>query len=190
MTNIALKNLLTRRSVVANKLGDPGPNDDELQTILEIATRVPDHKKLQPWRLVVFKGDARNKFGDVLAQAVQIKDSPVSEDRLQTERSRFMRAPVVIGVLMHYQDKPGVPEWEQALSTGAVCQNILHAANAMNYAAQWLTEWYSYSRDVQTALGVQDNERIAGFVYIGTASEPPKERTRPDLSEVVTDWTS
>ena len=142
MTTPAMEMLLTRRSVVANNLGEPGPDARELQQILAAAARVPDHKKLVPWRFVLFEGEARAEFGKVLATACKENEPDAGVGRLETEAARFLRAPVVIAVISSIVDKPGVPEWEQILSAGACCQNILHAATALGYSAQWITEWY------------------------------------------------
>ncbi|MCG8559854.1 MAG: nitroreductase [Hyphomicrobiales bacterium] len=188
MTDSAIDLLLTRRSVVANKLGDPGPSEEELGRMLTAAARVPDHKKLVPWRFLLFRGEARAAFGRVLEETYRSEDPDPSEGRAETEAARFLRAPVVIAVVSHVRDTKVVPEWEQVLSAGAACQNLLTAAAASGYAAQWITEWYAYSDRVRAALGLAENERVAGFVYVGTAQEPPTERTRPDLDDIVSDW--
>lgn len=180
--------LLTRRSVSAKNLGEPGPTPAELEQILTAGARVPDHKRLVPWRFILFRGEARAAFGDVLAAACAAEERDPSPFRLETERGRFLRAPVVIGVINRVTPNPAVPEWEQILSTGAACQNLLNAAMALGYAAQWITEWYSYSPHVRAALRLADNERPAGFVYIGTAREKPQERERPTLPTIVSDW--
>lgn len=181
--------LATRRSVKAAMLGEPGPSADEIQTILTIGSRVPDHKKLSPWRLIVFSGGAREKVGEFFAQACLVDDDPeASETRLSTERARLTRAPLVIGLIFSPVDKPGVPEWEQWLSTGAVGLNLCLAANALGYGSQWLTEWVSSSPTVWQSLELAPDERIAGFVYIGTALERLPDRERPDLQRVVTYW--
>lgn len=188
MSNSAIDNLLTRRSVLANNLGEPGPDDAQLERMLTVASRVPDHKKLCPWRFVVFKGDARGAFGEVLAQACRAAEPSVGDVRLETEAQRFLRAPVVVAVISSLVENPVVPEWEQVLSAGAACQNLLHAATALGFAGQWITEWYAYDPMVQRALDLRPGERIAGFVYIGTAREQPTERDRPALEDIVSNW--
>jgi nitroreductase len=189
MHQATLDLLARRRSVKPDKLVEPGPGPDQLQQILKIATRVPDHKKLSPWRFVVFSGDARASFGKVIAAACQAEEKePPSEFRLQTERNRFSRAPVVVAVVSRIVPKPGAPEWEQVLSAGAACYNLCLAANASGFATNWLTEWIAYSPAIRTALGLAENERVAGFIYMGTKSEEPEERERPDLSKIVTHW--
>lgn len=189
MSSDILKLLATRRSVKPDKLVAPGPSAAELDQILSIAARVPDHKKLAPWRFIVFEGDARAKFGDVIAETCAADDKdPPSPVRLDTERKRLLRAPLVVAVISRVQDRPGAPEWEQILSAGASTYNLCLAANALGYGTNWITEWIAYSPRIRAALGLAANERVAGFVYIGTASEKPEERERPDLKTLVTRW--
>ncbi len=186
-TNPVLDFLLTRRSVKPLAMSAPGPSPAELDTILTAAARVPDHKKMVPWRFIVFEGDARAQFGDALAEACAAEDKmPPSPVRLETERKRFLDAPLVIGVVSRVVPHPAAPEWEQVLSAGAACFNVCLAANALGYASNWLTGWYAYSPMIKSHLGLADTERIAGFVYIGTATERPEDRERPALSSVVT----
>ena len=188
MSNPVIDHLLSRRSVSANSLGEPGPTEAELRSILTAAARVPDHKKLVPWRFLVFQGDARAAFGKVLAEICEREEADPGQFRLENEAKRFLRAPVVIAVISRVRDNPGAPEWEQILSAGAACQNLLIAATSLGFGAQWITEWYAYSSAVKSALGLGDGERVAGFVYIGTAKEKPEERERPDLGDIVTPW--
>ena len=189
MTNPTLDLLLRRRSVSANSLGDPGPSDGELTLILTAAARVPDHKKLVPWRFILFQGAARAAFGEVLAADCRAEEKDIGQFRLETEANRFLRAPVVIAVISRVVKNPGAPEWEQILSAGAACQNLSIAATSLGYGVQWITEWYGYSKGVRAALRLAANERVAGFLYIGTAKEKPDERERPALGDIVTAWT-
>ena len=178
--------LLKRRSVKPAVMTEPGPSAHQLTEILTAAARVPDHKKLAPWRFIVFEGAARARFGDALAAACQAEDKePPSAMRLETERGRFMQAPLVVGVVSRVVPVTGAPEWEQVLSAGAACFNLCLAANAHGFASNWLTGWYSYSPSIRAHLALADNERIGGFIYIGTAKELPPDRERPDLSQVV-----
>lgn len=189
MENPVLALLTTRRSVKPDKLVAPGPSSDELETILTVASRVPDHKKLAPWRFIVLEGDARARLGEVIAEAcVAVEHEPPSEVRLAMERGRLMRAPLVIAVVSHVKEQRGAPEWEQVLSAGAACLNLCLAANAIGYGTSWITEWIAYNPQVCAALELVDGERIAGFIYVGTPSERPEERERPALSDVVTRW--
>jgi nitroreductase len=181
--------LLSRRSVKPAMLAEPGPTASELETILTIASRVPDHKKLVPWRFVLFEGEARKSFGDRLAEACLAEETvPPSEHRLATERQRLARAPIVIAVISRVVANPGAPEWEQVLSAGAACFNLCLAANAMGYGTCWITEWYSYSPSVRAVLGLGDHERVAGFIYIGTTVERQPDRDRPALADIVIRW--
>lgn len=187
-TNEAMLAMLERRrSLKPMLMGEPGPSAAELERILTIAARVPDHKKLAPWRFIVIEGEARARLGEAAAKACAAEDKePPSPVRLDTERQRFMRAPLVIAVVSHVKPSAGAPEWEQILSAGASCFNMCLAANALGYATCWITEWTAYSARVKSALGVGEGERIAGFIYIGTAKAPPDERERPSLADIVT----
>lgn len=183
--------LLSRRSVKPAAMTEPGPSPAQLAQILTAAARVPDHKKLAPWRFVVFEGEARAAFGEVLAAACQKEEAePPSPVRLELERGRLLRAPTVVAVISRVVETPGAPEWEQILSAGAACFNMCLAANALGFGTSWITEWYSYSPAVRAALGLAGNERIAGFVYIGTPTERQPDRERPALADIVTRWPS
>ena len=184
-----LELLMLRRSLTVKDMVHPGPNEEQLKQILEIGSRVPDHKKQVPWRFLTFEKSTRGKFGKIL-RTIFAKNNPKTNEKiLDFEENRFLRAPLVIAVISTAdKDNPKVPEWEQILTAGAVCQNILIASNAMGYASQWLTEWYAYDKVVLKELNLNPNERIAGFIYIGTASKQPKERGRPDLANLVKKW--
>jgi nitroreductase len=183
-----LELLKTRRSAKAATLTAPGPTPAELEAILGCAARVPDHKRVVPWRFVVFEGEARAAFGEVLAAACAAEEAEPSAMRLDTERGRLTRAPTVVCVVSRVVETPGAPEWEQILSCGAAAFNLCLAANALGFGTCWITEWYSYSPGVRRALKLADNERVAGFVYIGTAKERQPERERPVLSDIVSRW--
>ena len=188
MTNPTLDLLLTRRSVSANSLAEPGPNAAELELILRAAARVPDHKKLVPWRFILFQGEARAEFGKILAEVCRAEEKDPGAFRLENEAKRFLRAPIVIAAVSRVVNNPAAPQWEQVLSAGAACQNLILASTALGYGAQWITEWYGYSQGVRQALRLADNERVAGFIYIGTPKEKPDERERPLLADIVTSW--
>lgn len=189
MTDQALDLLLTRRSVKAAMLAAPGPSASDLDRIFTAAARVPDHKRVVPWRFLVFEGDARARFGDILAEACKAEETePPSAMRLDTERGRLLRAPTVVCAISRVVATPGAPEWEQILSCGAACQNLVLAANALGFGTCWITEWYAYSPRIRAALGLTDNERIAGFIYIGTPKERQGDRERPVLGQIVSRW--
>ena len=156
--------LLNRRSAKPAMLVDPGPTSEQLTTILTAATRVPDHKRLEPWRFIVFEGEARAAFGRVLLKAclAEEKETPTA-GRLEMERMRLLRAPTVIAVISRTTPNPAAPEWEQILSCGAACFNLCLAATALGFGTCWITEWYAYSPGVRAALKLAANERIAGF---------------------------
>ncbi|MGQ0672159.1 MAG: nitroreductase family protein [Hyphomicrobium sp.] len=189
MSNPILDLLATRRSVKPDRLTEPAPSAAELERILTIAARVPDHKKLVPWRFIVFEGDARARMGEVFAEAALAEErEPPSAIRLETERKRFTRAPLVVGVVSRVLPRPGAPEWEQVLSAGAAAFSLCLAANALGYGTSWITEWVAYSPRVRAVLRLADHERIAGFVHIGTPAERPSDRERPVLGDIVERW--
>jgi nitroreductase len=175
--------LLSRRSGSAKTMGKPGPSKTQLREILQAGSRAPDHGKLFPWRFIIFEGKGRDRMGDILA-AVQEADGERAK-QVEEERQRFLRAPVVVAVISRALEQHKIPVWEQELSAGAVCQNILVAATALGFVGNWLTEWYAYHPAVKEKLGLKPGERVAGFIYIGTATEPLEERPRPDLDKIV-----
>ena len=182
----ALELLKTRRSVKPVELVGPAPAAAELDTLLTVASRVPDHGKLTPWRFIVFEGDARLKAGEAIAEAFRQQYPDAKDDQVAFERNRLARAPLVVAVVSRAAPHVKIPEWEQVLSAGAAAMNLVTAAHALGYAATWITEWYSYDRRVLDALGVGADEKIAGFVHIGRPAKPPEDRPRPPLSEIVT----
>ena len=177
--------LLSRRSGSAKAMTGPGPSPEELQTILRAAARAPDHGKLFPWRCIVFEGEARARMGELLVQCLRETET-VTPERAALEAGRFLRAPVVVGVVSRVREAIPIPEWEQQLSAGAVCQTMLIAAHALGYVANWITEWCAYHPLVLERLGLKPGERIAGFVYIGKSTVGLEERPRPDLEKIVT----
>jgi len=176
--------LLSRRSGSVKAMKEPGPSSKQLAQILQAGARAPDHGKLFPWRFIVFDGKGRERAGDILAEVMEAegeRDKQVAE-----ERARFLRAPVVIGVVSSAREQNKIPVWEQELSAGAVCQNILVAATALGFVANWLSEWYAYHPVVKEKLGLKAGERVAGFIYIGTPKDELEERPRPDMDRIVT----
>lgn len=182
----ALELLKTRRSVKPLEMTGPGPDAAEIDTLLTVATRVPDHGKLAPWRYIVFDGDARLAAGDKIAAVFRTTRPDATAEQIEFERRRLTRAPLVIAVVSRAAPHAKIPEWEQLLSAGASAMNLVTAAHAMGYAASWLTEWIAYDDGARAALGLAANERFAGFVYIGRAAKPPEDRPRPNLADVVT----
>lgn len=180
----ALDLLLARRSGSAKAMAEPGPNKKQLAQILEAGARVPDHGKLFPWRFIIFEGKGRGRAGDMLAEVMEAEGERAKQ--VEEERQRFLRAPVVVGVVSAAREQHKIPLWEQELSAGAVCQNILIAATASGFVANWLTEWYAYHPIVKEKLGLKPGERIAGFIYIGTSKDELEERPRPEMDKIVT----
>lgn len=184
-----LTTLLRRRSLTVKDMIGPGPSQDEIDLILTIGSRVPDHKKQVPWRFLTIEGDARHKAGEKLRSIFAKNNPDTDNDLLDFEQNILTRAPLVIAVISTATpDNPKVPEWEQILTAGAVCQNILLASNALGFAGQWLSEWYAYDEEFLAHLGLSKDERIAGFIYIGTAGKEPAERGRPDIKELTQKW--
>jgi nitroreductase len=186
--NETINLLKVRRSAPAANLCAPGPDARELQTLLEIASRVPDHGKLAPWRFIVFQGDGRARAGKIAADVYLEANPDADARRLEIESKRFSLAPLVIGVVSTARAHEKIPEWEQVLSAGAVCMNVIVAANALGFASVWLTEWCAYDRKFLTRVGLADSERIAGFIHIGRIEAPREDRPRPALSDIVTEF--
>jgi nitroreductase len=181
--------LLSRRSGSAKSMKGPGPSAEQIRTLIACATRVPDHGKLTPWRFVIFEGDAREDFGEVLVRALKTSEPDASDERVEQERGRFLRAPTIIAVVSRVREGIPIPEWEQILSAGAACQTLCIAAHAMGFVANWITEWCAYHPVVREALALKSGERIAGIIYLGHPVEPLIDRPRPDFDAVAAYWT-
>jgi nitroreductase len=179
----ALDLLLSRRSGSAKAMSEPGPSQEQLAAILKAGARAPDHGKLFPWRFIVFEGDGRERFGQMLGDILEAEGE--RERQSDEEKKRFLRAPVVVGVISAARELIKIPLWEQELSAGAVCQNLLIAAHASGFVANWITEWYAYHPKVKEQLGLKPGERVAGFIYIGTSTVELEERPRPEMDKIV-----
>lgn len=184
----AIEHLTTRRSILAQFLGSPGPDTRQLADILTAAIRVPDHGKLTPWRFIRFAGVHREEAGRLLLQIRLDRGEALGEEESAAELSRFTRAPLVIAVVSCAAPHVKIPEWEQHLSAGAVCMNLLNAAHALGFAAQWLTDWPAYDQVAMRALGLVEGERFAGFIHIGTPTVAARERPRPSPADLTSDW--
>ena len=178
--------LRTRRSLKPVELAGPGPSPAELDTLLTIASRVPDHGKLTPWRFIVFEGEARLKAGAAIAKAFVAKYPESKPEQIDYERQRLARAPLVVAVVSRAAPHVKIPEWEQVLSSGAAAMSLVIAAHALGFAATWITEWYAYDRSVLDALGLAPHEKVTGFVHIGRPAQVPEDRPRPALADIVT----
>ena len=179
--------LKTRRSVTAKKMTRGNVSEDHLRQILEAGIRVPDHGALKPWKLKVIKGATQKRLDEEVIFAEFIKANPDANAETQSiEQNRFQRSDTVIAVISSPVEHKSITEWEMHLSAGAVCTTLLYAAQSLDYAAQWLTEWYAYNNNVLRELGgVPGKDQIAGFIYIGEKTSTPIERTRPDFDSVV-----
>jgi nitroreductase len=182
----AIELLKLRRSVKPREMSEPGPSPVELETILTIGARVPDHGKLTPWRFIVFEGGARVRAGEVIAKVFARKNPQATAADIEVEKRRLTDAPLVIGVVSFTKPHPKVPPWEQELSAGASAMNMVTAATALGYGACWLTGWFAFDRGVLDGLGLKADEKLAGFIHIGTQTKPSEDRPRPALSDIVT----
>lgn len=180
--------LETRRTIPAAQLDEPGPDAKTLAQILKIAARVPDHGKLAPWRFLVYDASSRREAVAWLQRRAALEDNPSEAGRRANKAQIFGDAPLVVGVVSAPVSHPKIPLWEQQLSSGAVCLNLVHAASAFGFGAQWLTGWYAYDAEARTYLGLDAGEQIAGFIHIGTPKLPPAERDRPDIEDLTTHW--
>ena len=162
-----------------------GPDQDTLEKILTAAMRVPDHGKLAPWRFIVLEDDERDKLGELIARAL-VEENETSEKTAEKMKGYATQGPTLIVAVYSPNTNRPIPEWEQILSTGAMCQNMLVAAGSLGFAGQWLTGWASYSPTVEKGLGLSDGEKIAGFMFLGEQEDAPTERPRPDLADKLT----
>ncbi|MGH8216076.1 MAG: nitroreductase family protein [Rhodanobacteraceae bacterium] len=186
----ALEFLRNRRSVPAAKLAAPGPTSEQLREIIATAIRVPDHGKLTPWRLIAFTGELGAHYGEALAELHARVDPGVPEKKLAKDRERFAHSPVVLAVIARIDEQhPKIPAQEQLLSAGCLGFNLLLAAQAAGFGAQWLTGWSCYDRDAAKLLGLANDERAIGYIHIGSRGDEPPERIRPVPDEVVSAWT-
>ncbi|MHC3126796.1 NAD(P)H nitroreductase [Brevundimonas sp. GN22] len=177
-----LNRLATRRSAPAQQLATPAPSGEELQTLLSLAMRTPDHGKLAPWRLVVLGPQTRADIVEKLSAMTSRLPDPVKGKAVL---AKLANPPLTVLVVSSPVHGHKVPVWEQELSAGAVCMNIEHAANALGYSASWITDWYSFDAEALALFGVKEGEKVAGFIHIGTLAEPPLERPRPAPQERV-----
>ena len=179
--------LQTRRSCPLKLMGDMAPSKQEIEDILSVASRVPDHGKLFPWHFIVFEGDKRKDIGDILKEAYLLEEPDATEAKLELEAERFLRAPLVILVVSRVRPAKK-PVWEQILSSGAACYNLCLAANTRGYGTNWLSEWYSFNPLFKEKIGLDARDHIAGAIYIGNVESMPEERPRPVLDKIVSYW--
>lgn len=181
--------LHARQSVPARQLGAPGPDASQLDRLLALALRVPDHGKLEPWRLLLLEGEVKREFGRRLANLHQRKQPTLAASKLQQDRERYEHAPLVVVVVAQLEaEHPKIPEQEQLLSAGYVAYNLLLGAQAMGFGAQLLTGWAAYDEDVADLLGLSAAERVIGFVHVGTPNRKTPDRERPNVADKARPW--
>ncbi len=180
--------LATRRSGKPRDMVSPGPDDDQLRQILEAAMRVPDHGKLAPWRFVIIPANRRPDFAELLLDAFRAEKPDAGAIELDPLRQFAMQAPVMVAVISTPVIHPKIPAWEQQLSAGAVCMNLLTATHAAGFVGGWLTGWAAYNNRVVESLGGKTGDQIAGFLFLGSPSRDLEERPRPSYEAVVSTW--
>ncbi|RTL95130.1 MAG: nitroreductase [Hyphomicrobiales bacterium] len=181
--------LLTRNSAPIPDLKEPAPGDAEIATMIAAASRVPDHGRLEPWRFILYRGEARVEIGKKLAALAEQREGPLPEGRRNQELARFSRAPLVIGVVFVPKENPKIPQWEMFLSGGMAAMNLIIAANALGYGTNMISNWYSDVAEGRAILGLSPQERVVGFVHIGSYQGPAPERPRPDPAKLYADYT-
>ena len=189
MSQAVIDFLLKRKSPPISQIKEPGPDRAQLLEMIRIATRVPDHGLLEPWRFILYEGDARVKAGEFFARRIAEIEGPVTEQRIAQEQARFARAPVVVGVVSSPKPHERIPEWEQFLSGGNAAFSLVLAAHAFGFGANWVSNWYSSDAKSREFLGLLPHERAIGFVHIGTVSAAIPDRPRPDPASVLTEFT-
>jgi nitroreductase len=177
-----------RRSTPPALLVDPGPQSDELNMILQLASRVPDHRRVVPWRFIIFSGAAKQQAAKIIGQRFLELNPQADKNEIDLESHKFANAPVVITLVSSPDSNHKTPMWEQNLTVGAVGHSLLLASNAAGFAGVWLTCWYAYDKDICRQFGVNKSEKIAGFFHLGTANEQPIERPRPDMDQIISHW--
>lgn len=156
--------------------------------MIKAAIRVPDHGRLTPWRFILYRGDSRHRIGEMLADLAEEREGPLPQQRREKELQRFSRAPIVIGVVSSPKPHDTIPQWEQFLSAGAAAMNLVSAANAMGFATNWITNWYSSDSEGRRLLGLAPGERVAGFIHIGSFSGEVPERPRPEPAQLLCEY--
>lgn len=189
-TSSLLAFLRTRKSASAKAMGGPGPSAAQLHDMLTLATRVPDHGKLTPWRFISFTGEARGKIGERFAARWKVLHPEHGPEILAFMTGFMLRAPTVVAVVSTAAEHPKIPVWEQQMSAAAVCFNLELAAQAHGFDATWLTDWVAYDAEAKSAMGVKPDENIAGLIFFGTASAPLEDRPRPDVGSLLTEWSA
>ncbi|MEP9374164.1 nitroreductase [Mesorhizobium sp. KR1-2] len=188
MSSPIIEFMLARSSAPIPELREPAPSDAEIETMITIASRVPDHGRLEPWRFILYRGEARHRIGEQLAALAEQREGPLTEGRRNQELARFSRAPLVIGVVSSPKENIKIPQWEMFLSGGAAAMNLIVAANGLGYKTNWITNWYSDVEDGRRILGLAPHERVVGFVHIGSFEGSVPERPRPEVGKLYSEY--
>jgi nitroreductase len=181
--------LLERYSTPAKYLTDPAPDDAQLRQIFRLAMHAPDHGRLSPYRFITIRGEARHALAEVFASAVQKRDPKVTQAYLNKQKQKPLRSPLIVVVVACLSDNPKIPEIEQMLSAGAAAHGILLASKAMGFGSVWLTGDNAYDSNVCEPLGLVSNEKIIGFIYLGTEVSALPHPPKPDVDGKTTNWT-
>lgn len=188
MNDAVLEFLRTRKSPPISVLHAPGPSEDELNGMIQIAARVPDHGLLEPWRFIAYRGQACVDIGTFFAKRIEELEGTITLQRAEQERTRFTRAPLVVGVVYVPREHPRVPDWEKFLSASNAAFALVLAAHAYGFSANWVSNWYADDAASRTFLGLAPDEKAVGFVHIGTCNVPIPDRPRPKPSKVLSDY--
>ncbi len=183
-----LQALLTRRSTPSRLLGAPGPDDADFEALVDAALCVPDHGRLRPWRLLQIRQPAGSALGHALVRIREQRGEHLEDAVREKDLHRFDAAPRVLVVIFAPHRGHKIPEIEQQHSGAALAMNLLHAAKAVGYGAQWLTGWPAHDRDVAAILGLSENESIIGFIHLGTPLGAAPEVERPSSAQLLTEW--
>ena len=176
--------LAVRRSASASTLRAPAPSAEQLHDLLRIAARVPDHGKLAPWRFILLGGEPKARFAEALEV---IAETAPDRDKRKGALFKLKVPPLAVVVVSRFIEGK-IPEWEQRMSSAAVCTTMVIAAQAMGFGANWITDWYAYDDQASALLGLGEGEKVTGFIYLGTPDEAPQERVRPDVEGLVSRW--
>ncbi len=188
MSQAVIDFLLSRKSPPISQLREPGPDDAQIDLMIRVATRIPDHGLLEPWRFILYRGAARARIGEFFAKRAGEREGALSEQRIAQEQARFTRAPLVIGVISSPKAHERIPEWEQFLSGGNAAYSLVLSAHALGFGANWVSNWYADDAPSRTFLGLAPHERVIGFVHIGTYQTKIPDRPRPDPSAIMTEY--
>lgn len=188
MSSPIIEFMLARSSAPIPELREPAPSDAEIETMITIASRVPDHGRLEPWRFILYRGEVRHRIGEQLAALAEKREGPLTEGRRNQELTRFSRAPLVIGVVSSPKENIKIPQWEMFLSGGAAAMNLIVAANGLGYRTNWITNWYSDVEEGRRILGLAPHERVVGFVHIGSFDGSAPERPRPEVGKLYSEY--